>query len=43
MKSATFGEAGDIVVADAKIPEPRPGWVRLATAAVGICGTERPN
>lgn len=40
MKAAAFGDAGDIVVGAARIPEPKPGWVRLATAAVGICGTD---
>lgn len=40
MKAAAFGDTGDILLSDVKVPEPRPGWVRLATAAVGICGTD---
>ena len=31
MKAAAFGDTGDILLSDAKVPEPRPGWVRLAT------------
>ena len=40
MKAAIFGDTGDIVVREAKLPETRPGWVRLAVSSVGICGSD---
>jgi threonine dehydrogenase-like Zn-dependent dehydrogenase len=40
MKAAVFAGPGEIRVVDAKLPEPRPGWVRLAIGAVGVCGTD---
>ncbi len=40
MKAAIFGDTGDIAVREAKLPEPRPGWVRLAVSSVGICGSD---
>jgi threonine dehydrogenase-like Zn-dependent dehydrogenase len=40
MKAAVFAGPGQIRVVDAKLPEPRPGWVRLAIGAVGVCGTD---
>ncbi len=42
MKAAVFGDTGNIEVREAKLPEPRPGWVRLAVSSVGICGRD-PN
>jgi threonine dehydrogenase-like Zn-dependent dehydrogenase len=40
MKAAVWNDKGGLDVVDRPIPEPRPGWVRLRVAAVGICGTD---
>jgi L-iditol 2-dehydrogenase len=40
MKAAVIRGRGVIEVIDRPLPEPQPGWVRLATRAVGICGTD---
>jgi len=40
MKSAVLAGPETIRVVEGNIPEPRPGWVRLAVQAVGICGTD---
>lgn len=40
MRAALFGQPGSIGLVEADLPEPEPGWVRLATGAVGICGTD---
>lgn len=40
MRAAVFGDTGTIGIVDREAPEPRPGWVRLAVSAVGICGSD---
>lgn len=40
MKAAVFNDAGEIAVVERNLPEPKPGWVRLAITAVGICGSD---
>jgi threonine dehydrogenase-like Zn-dependent dehydrogenase len=40
MKAAVFAGPGTLGIVDKKVPEPAPGWVRLAVGAVGICGTD---
>ncbi len=40
MRAAVFGDTGSIGVTERRLPEPRPGWVRLAVSAVGICGSD---
>lgn len=40
MRAAVFGETGEITVVDREATEPRPGWVRLAVSATGICGSD---
>jgi threonine dehydrogenase-like Zn-dependent dehydrogenase len=40
MRAAVFGDTGRIGVVDRQAPEPRPGWVRLAVTATGICGSD---
>jgi threonine dehydrogenase-like Zn-dependent dehydrogenase len=40
MKAAMLGDPGEIRVVERKIPEPKPGWVRLGTTASGICGSD---
>ena len=40
MRAAVFGDTGTIGLVDRDPPEPRPGWVRLAVSAVGICGSD---
>jgi L-iditol 2-dehydrogenase len=40
MKAAIFDDAGALAVVERGSPEPKPGWVRLAVSAVGICGTD---
>jgi threonine dehydrogenase-like Zn-dependent dehydrogenase len=40
MKAAVIRGRGAIEVIDRPVPEPQPGWVRLAMGAVGICGTD---
>src|ERR1700730_15086057 len=40
MKAAIWTDKGSLEVVERPLPEPRPGWVRLKVAAVGICGTD---
>ena len=40
MKAAVIRGRGVIEVVDRPVPEPQPGWVRLAMGSVGICGTD---
>jgi threonine dehydrogenase-like Zn-dependent dehydrogenase len=40
MRAAVFGATGRIGLVDREPPQPRPGWVRLAVSAVGICGSD---
>jgi len=40
MKAARWNSEGTLDVVDGKLPEPPPGWVRLAVAACGICGSD---
>jgi len=40
MKAAVFNDTGEIMVVERNLPEPKPGWVRLAVTAVGICGSD---
>ena len=40
MKAAEFLGSGRIGINECDVPEPRPGWVRVAVSAVGICGTD---
>lgn len=40
MRAAVFGASGRIAIDDRNLPEPRPGWVRVAVQAVGICGSD---
>ena len=40
MRAAVFGETGQISVVEREPADPRPGWVRLAVSAVGICGSD---
>jgi threonine dehydrogenase-like Zn-dependent dehydrogenase len=40
MRAAVFGETGGISVVERELPDLRPGWVRLAVSAVGICGSD---
>src|SRR5262245_15013621 len=40
MKAAVWNDKGSLDVAERPAPEPKPGWVRLRVAAVGICGTD---
>jgi threonine dehydrogenase-like Zn-dependent dehydrogenase len=40
MKAAVWNDKGSLEVVERPAPEPRPGWVRLKVAAVGICGTD---
>ena len=40
MKAAVFSDAGELGVVERKLPEPKPGWVRLAVTSVGICGSD---
>jgi len=40
MRAAVFDDAGELAIVDRGLPEPKPGWVRLAVTAVGICGTD---
>ncbi len=40
MKAATWTANGTLEVAERPDPEPRPGWVRVRVASVGICGTD---
>jgi threonine dehydrogenase-like Zn-dependent dehydrogenase len=40
MRAAVFSDTGIIGLVDRRQPEPKPGWVRLAVSAVGICGSD---
>jgi threonine dehydrogenase-like Zn-dependent dehydrogenase len=40
VKAAVIRGRGAIEVIDRPLPEPQSGWVRVATGAVGICGTD---
>jgi L-iditol 2-dehydrogenase len=40
MRAAVISGRHSIGVVERKIPEPAPGWVRVAVTAVGICGTD---
>jgi threonine dehydrogenase-like Zn-dependent dehydrogenase len=40
MKAAVWNAQQNLDVVERPLPEPRPGWVRLRVAAVGICGTD---
>jgi L-iditol 2-dehydrogenase len=40
MKAAVFAGPRTLNVVDKKMPEPQPGWVRLAVEVVGICGSD---
>lgn len=40
MKAAVWDAQGSIKIVDRGLPEPRPGWVRLAVASCGICGSD---
>ena len=40
MRAAVWNEQGSLDVVDRPDPEPRPGWVRITVATVGICGTD---
>ncbi len=40
MKAAVYGGREIIGVKDRRLPEPEPGWVRIAVTAGGICGSD---
>src|SRR6476659_5482893 len=40
MRAAVWNDKGSLDVVDRPVPEPKPGWVRVAVGAVGICGTD---
>lgn len=40
MRAAVWSDQGSLDVVERPVPEPRPGWIRIAVAAVGICGTD---
>ena len=40
MRAAVFNEQRQLEIQDRPMPEPEPGWVRIAIGAVGICGTD---
>ena len=40
VKAAVWNSEGSLDVVERPVPEPKPGWVRLGVAAVGICGTD---
>ncbi len=40
MKAVVIAAPGRVEVVERELPEPTPGWVRLATGAVGICGSD---
>ena len=40
MRAAVWNDQGSLDVVDRPVPQPKPGWVRIAVAAVGICGTD---
>ncbi|NJN51603.1 MAG: alcohol dehydrogenase catalytic domain-containing protein [Gammaproteobacteria bacterium] len=40
MKVAVIAGRGRVEIVERELPAPRPGWVRLAIGAVGICGSD---
>ena len=40
MRAAIWSSEGTLSVEERPVPEPKPGWVRVRVAAVGICGTD---
>jgi threonine dehydrogenase-like Zn-dependent dehydrogenase len=40
VRAAVWNDRGSLDVVDRPVPEPKPGWVRVAVSAVGICGTD---
>src|SRR5205807_1111542 len=40
MRAAVWNDKGSLDVVDRPVPEPKPGWVRIAVASAGICGTD---
>ena len=40
MKAAVWNDSGALDVGERSLPEPRPGWVRIAVRSAGICGTD---
>jgi 2-desacetyl-2-hydroxyethyl bacteriochlorophyllide A dehydrogenase len=40
MRAAIWNDKGTLDVIERPLPEPRPGWVRVAVSAAGICGTD---
>lgn len=40
MKAAVYNQEGSIELKEVALPEPNPGWVRLAVDNTGICGTD---
>ena len=40
MRAAVWNDQGSLDVVDRPVPEPKPGWVRIAVSSVGICGTD---
>jgi threonine dehydrogenase-like Zn-dependent dehydrogenase len=40
VRAAVWNDQGSLDVVDRPVPDPKPGWVRVAVSAVGICGTD---
>lgn len=40
LKAAQWNGSGSLDVVDYEVADPEPGWVRLAVAACGICGSD---
>lgn len=40
MKAAVYGGPEVISVKERRLPEPEPGWIRIAVTAGGICGSD---
>jgi threonine dehydrogenase-like Zn-dependent dehydrogenase len=40
MKAAVIAGPDRVEIVERQVPEPKPGWVRLATDVVGICGSD---
>ncbi len=40
MKAAVIAGPGRVEIVERELPQPKPGWVRLATGTVGICGSD---
>jgi threonine dehydrogenase-like Zn-dependent dehydrogenase len=40
MKAAVYRARSDIRVEERSLPEPPPGWVRIAVSSAGICGSD---